>query len=71
MLFDPDWNPATDAQAMARIWREGQKKAVIIYRLFSTGSIEEKIYQRQMVKGEIAATVEDNVESRVKNNGGR
>lgn len=71
VLFDPDWNPATDAQAMARIWREGQKKAVIIYRLFSTGSIEEKIYQRQMVKGEIASTVEDNVESRTKSNGGR
>ncbi|MCO5600743.1 hypothetical protein L7F22_054858 [Adiantum nelumboides] len=71
ILFDPDWNPATDAQAMARIWREGQRKAVIIYRLFATGSIEEKIYQRQMVKGEIAATVEDNVECRSKSNGGR
>lgn len=70
ILFDPDWNPATDAQAMARIWREGQKKPVLIYRLFSTGSIEEKIYQRQMVKGEIAATVEDNSENRIKSNGG-
>ncbi|KAH7288202.1 hypothetical protein KP509_31G016900 [Ceratopteris richardii] len=56
---------------MARIWRDGQRKAVIIYRLFSTGSIEEKIYQRQLVKGEIAATVEDSVESKNKNNCGR
>ncbi|KAI5063036.1 hypothetical protein GOP47_0021583 [Adiantum capillus-veneris] len=71
ILFDPDWNPATDAQAMARIWREGQRKAVIIYRLFATGSIEEKIYQRQMVKGEIASTVEDNVECKNKSSGGR
>ncbi|KAH7423244.1 hypothetical protein KP509_12G046200 [Ceratopteris richardii] len=71
ILFDPDWNPATDAQAMARIWRDGQRKAVIIYRLFSTGSIEEKIYQRQLVKGEIAATVEDSVDSKNKNNCGR
>ena len=28
MLFDPDWNPANDGQAMARVWRDGQKKTV-------------------------------------------
>ena len=28
VLYDPDWNPANDAQAMARVWREGQKKKV-------------------------------------------
>ena len=33
VLFDSDWNPATDLQAMARIWREGQRKQVFIYRL--------------------------------------
>ena len=27
-MFDPDWNPANDNQAMARIWRDGQKKQV-------------------------------------------
>ena len=26
ILFDPDWNPATDKQAAARVWRDGQKK---------------------------------------------
>jgi DNA repair and recombination RAD54-like protein len=26
IMFDPDWNPANDAQAMARVWRDGQKK---------------------------------------------
>ncbi|KAL2622526.1 hypothetical protein R1flu_002731 [Riccia fluitans] len=57
VLFDPDWNPATDAQAMARVWRDGQKKPVLIYRLLSTGSIEEKIYQRQIMKQEVAAAV--------------
>ena len=37
VMFDPDWNPANDEQAMARIWRDGQKKQVYIYRLLSTG----------------------------------
>nr|GLL47317.1 protein CHROMATIN REMODELING 25 [Ipomoea trifida] len=50
VLFDPDWNPANDKQAAARIWRDGQKKRVYVYRFLSTGTIEEKIYQRQMSK---------------------
>lgn len=32
VLFDSDWNPASDAQAMSRIWRDGQKHSVYIYR---------------------------------------
>lgn len=57
MLFDPDWNPANDAQAMARVWREGQKKNVSIYRTLSTGSIEEKIFQRQITKKALSNSV--------------
>jgi hypothetical protein len=38
-----DWNPANDLQAMARVWREGQTKRVWIYRLLTTGSMEEKV----------------------------
>ncbi|GIX70202.1 DNA repair and recombination protein RAD54B [Caerostris extrusa] len=34
LLYDIDWNPANDLQAMARIWRDGQKHSVYIYRLF-------------------------------------
>lgn len=37
VLFDSDWNPATDLQAMARIWRDGQRKSVYIYRLLTAG----------------------------------
>ena len=50
VMFDPDWNPANDKQAMARVWRDGQKKMCYIYRLFTTGTLEEKMYQRQILK---------------------
>ena len=50
LLFDMDWNPAHDLQAMARVWRDGQKRKVHVYRLATAGSIEEKIFQRQVTK---------------------
>ena len=57
ILMDSDWNPAIDEQAKARVWRDGQKLPVFIYRLLSTGTIEEKNYQRQLVKGELSVAV--------------
>ncbi|NWW53625.1 RA54B protein, partial [Pedionomus torquatus] len=59
ILYDIDWNPATDLQAMARVWRDGQKHTVHIYRLLTTGSIEEKIYQRQISKQDLSGAVVD------------
>ncbi|KAG1224825.1 hypothetical protein G6F35_003779 [Rhizopus arrhizus] len=50
ILFDPDWNPSTDVQARERAWRLGQTKDVTIYRLMTSGTIEEKIYHRQIYK---------------------
>jgi len=50
IIFDPDWNPSTDVQARERAWRLGQKREVTIYRLMSAGTIEEKIYHRQIFK---------------------
>ena len=54
VMYDCDWNPATDRQAMARVWRTGQKKDVTIYRFFAAGTIDEKILQRQMLKEGVA-----------------
>ncbi|TPX58429.1 hypothetical protein PhCBS80983_g03115 [Powellomyces hirtus] len=50
VIFDPDWNPSTDVQARERAWRIGQTKTVTIYRLMTSGTIEEKIYHRQIFK---------------------
>lgn len=50
IIYDPDWNPSTDLQARERAWRIGQTKEVIIYRLLVGGTIEEKIYHRQIFK---------------------
>ncbi|XP_030227574.1 DNA repair and recombination protein RAD54-like [Gadus morhua] len=59
VMFDPDWNPANDEQAMARVWRDGQLKTCYIYRLLSTGTIEEKILQRQAHKKALSSCVVD------------
>lgn len=54
VLYDNDWNPLVDLQAMARIHRDGQTKPVFIYRLFTTGAIDEKIFQRQLMKNNLS-----------------
>ncbi len=50
ILFDPDWNPSTDLQARERSYRIGQNRDVVVFRLITTGTIEEKIYHRQIFK---------------------
>jgi DNA repair and recombination protein RAD54B len=60
VLFDIDWNPATDLQAMARIHRDGQKHRCYIYRFLVKGGLDEKIYQRQVMKMGLANAVVDN-----------
>lgn len=77
-----DWNPAADQQALARVWRDGQKKECespfvphpscqegstcfppgFVYRFISTGTIEEKIFQRQANKQALSSAVVDEKE---------
>ena len=59
VLFDPDWNPAVDKQAAARCWRDGQKKRCFTYRFMATGTVEEKIFQRQLSKEGLQSVVDD------------
>lgn len=51
IMMDADWNPSTDEQAMARVWRQGQQRTVYIYRLFAIGTVEQSILLRQRDKG--------------------
>ena len=44
ILYDSDWNPQPDLQAMARVHRIGQTKTVHVYRLISNGTIEVSIH---------------------------
>lgn len=46
VIYDSDWNPQIDLQAMDRAHRIGQKKHVNVYRLVHEHTIEEKIIER-------------------------
>ncbi|KAJ1617299.1 P-loop containing nucleoside triphosphate hydrolase protein, partial [Pavlovales sp. CCMP2436] len=46
ILYDSDWNPQPDVQAMARVHRIGQTKKVHVYRLVTAGTVEMRILQR-------------------------
>ena len=50
IIFDSDWNPQNDLQAMARAHRIGQKDQVNVYRLVTKGSVEEDIIERAKKK---------------------
>ncbi|XP_053376504.1 DNA excision repair protein ERCC-6-like [Mercenaria mercenaria] len=63
VIFDPSWNPATDAQAVDRVFRIGQDKNVVIYRLITCGTVEEKIYRRQIFKDSITRQTTGNAKN--------
>ena len=58
-VLDPWWNPAVEAQAIDRTHRIGQDKTVMVYRLVSEGTIEEKVLALQERKRELFEKVVD------------
>ena len=50
ILFDSDWNPQADLQAMDRAHRIGQTKQVVVYRFVTEQAIEEKVLERAAQK---------------------
>ena len=61
VMFDPDWNPANDDQAMARVWRDGQKLQCYIYRLITVGSIIARERERDIKELELIKPFRFNV----------
>jgi hypothetical protein len=47
IIYDPSWNPAEDCQAVDRCYRIGQSKNVTVYRMIVSGTVEEKMYEKQ------------------------
>jgi len=50
IIFDSDWNPQNDVQAQARCHRIGQTKNVMIYRLITSRSFEQEMFDRASKK---------------------
>ena len=58
-LLDPWWNPATEAQAVDRTHRIGQTRNVVVYRLISKDTIEEKVMALKERKAALFSSVID------------
>ena len=56
-LLDPWWNPQAEEQAVDRTHRIGQDKPVMVYRLVSADTIEEKVMALKEKKAELFARV--------------
>lgn len=51
--YDPWWNPAVENQATDRAYRIGQDKPVFVYKIITSGTVEEKIIAMQKKKSEL------------------
>lgn len=57
IIFDSDWNPQQDLQAQDRCHRIGQTRPVVVYRLVTANTIDEKIVERAAAKRKLEKLV--------------
>ena len=57
ILYDSDWNPQQDLQAQDRAHRIGQTKPVVVYRLATKGTVEEKLLEKADAKRKLEKLV--------------
>lgn len=59
VLFDFNWNPVWEQQAVGRVYRIGQTKQVYVYRFLAGGTFEEPMYNKSVFKTQLAFRVVD------------
>ncbi|KAK9541065.1 hypothetical protein VZT92_001141 [Zoarces viviparus] len=57
IIFDSDWNPQADLQAQDRCHRIGQTKPVVVYRLVTANTIDQKILEKASAKRKLEQMV--------------
>ncbi|XP_068183416.1 lymphoid-specific helicase [Antennarius striatus] len=57
IIFDSDWNPQSDLQAQDRCHRIGQTKPVVVYRLVTANTVDQKILERASAKRKLEQMV--------------
>ena len=68
IIFDSDWNPQNDVQAMARCHRIGQKKQVSVFRLITAKTYEAQMFERASMKLGLDQAVLHGMTSKVSKN---
>lgn len=67
IITDPWWNPMGENQAIDRAHRLGQTKKVLVYKIITRGTIEEKIQRLQLNKRELFNSLIENGQQIIKN----
>merc|ERR1711924_288305 len=72
VIYDSDWNPQQDLQAMDRCHRIGQTKPVLVFRLITANSVEERMLAKAESKLKLerlvikkGAFVQDDIEKKI------